>query len=95
MVVTWSTTAADAAFDTTALERTITRERSLVEDAIALVASGATRRVLVGGLRLGEQLLPGMRALARGRRVAVRPLWVPGDEEGDLVVETMAPEGAP
>ena len=57
------------------------RELGLVRDAIALVASGSSTRVRVGGLRFGEQLLEPARQLAAGSGVRVTPDFA-ADETG-------------
>ena len=59
----------------------------MADDAIALVRSGQFPRVIVGGLRFGDELLPEVRRHARGTDVTVVPL--PGVDDGpaDLLFE--------
>ena len=66
--------------------RAIERELRLVEDAIALVASGAAPRVTVGGLAFGAQLLPRVAAMARQQLVVVQELWSPWSDECQVEV---------
>jgi hypothetical protein len=69
------------------IRRAIEQELESVEAAIDLVASGRSRRVAIGGLRFGEQLLGPARRLASEAGVRIVPLW-PADEVGpDLAVE--------
>jgi hypothetical protein len=77
---------AAASIDTSTRHR-IDYERDLVESAISMVATGGSRRVTVASIRFGEQLLAEATALARGRRVRVRPVWGLGDGACDIVVE--------
>ena len=60
--------------------RQIDRELQLADDAIALVRSGSFRRVIVGGLRFGDALLPEVRRHARGTDITVTRL--PGIDDG-------------
>ncbi len=70
-----------------AVPETIERELRLVREAIVFVASGNASRVVVGGIRLGEALLPEAEALALRAGVRVVPLWT-SDEAGiDIAVE--------
>jgi hypothetical protein len=62
-------------------------ERDLIENAIAMVAAGGSRRVTVASIRFGEELLAEAASLARGRGVRIRPLWGLGDGACDIVVE--------
>ena len=50
-----------------------------MHDAIAVVAAGGARRVVVGGLRFGEALLDPASALAAAAGVKLVPLWMPDD----------------
>ena len=67
--------------------RTLEHEMNLVRDAIAMVASGASRRVVVGGLRFGETLLAPARGLAAEAGVRLVPLWMPDDTGADIAIE--------
>ena len=58
-----------------------------MREAIALVASGGSARVVVAGIRFGEPLLTQAEAMARGRHVRVVPLWMPDDAGADLAIE--------
>jgi hypothetical protein len=70
--------------------KTLEREMSLIRDAIALVASGGSPRVVIAGLRLGETLLDPARRIALEAGVRLVPLWS-GDEAGvDVAVERIA-----
>ena len=62
------------------------RESRLVREAIAMVAAGASPRVVVAGIRYGETLLDDARRLALEAGVRVNPIWR-GDQKGaDIVV---------
>lgn len=71
----------------TSVGRTLDQELSLVREAIALVASGGSRRVVVGGLRFGEALLVPAQTLATEAGVRLVPLWMPDDAGADIAVE--------
>ena len=70
-----------------AVERQLDREIGLVNDAIAMVASGASPRVTVAGLRLGEQVLDPARELARQAGVRIVPHWSVDESGVDIAVE--------
>jgi hypothetical protein len=66
---------------------TIERELRLIREAIAFVSSGGAARVVVGGIRFGEALLPSAGPLALEAHVRLVPLWT-SDEAGiDIAVE--------
>jgi hypothetical protein len=67
--------------------RTLELEMTLVREAIAMVAGGGARRVVVGGLRFGEALLVPARGLATEAGVRLVPLWMPDDAGADIAVE--------
>ena len=67
--------------------RTLEQEMALVREAIAMVASGASPRVVVGGLRFGEALLTESRSAAAEAGVRIVPLWMPDDAGADIAVE--------
>jgi len=62
---------------------------ALLREAIALVASGGSRRVVVAGLRFGDQLLEPARRIAAERHVRIVPLWMPDDAGADIAVEAL------
>jgi hypothetical protein len=59
----------------------------LAREAIALVASGASPRVVVAGIRYGELILDSAMRLALAAGVRIKPLPQPGNTGADLVVE--------
>jgi hypothetical protein len=67
--------------------RTLEHEIDLVREAIAMVAGGASPRVVVGGLRFGEALLEPTGALAAEAGVRLVPLWMPDDAGADIAIE--------
>ena len=71
----------------TPVGRTLENEMNLVREAIAMVAGGASRRVVVGGLRFGEALIATARGLATEAGVRLVPLWMPDDAGADIAVE--------
>ena len=62
------------------------RERRLVREAIALVAAGASPRVVVAGIRYGETLLDDARRMALEAGVRVNPIWRADHSGADIVV---------
>jgi hypothetical protein len=74
------------------VERTLEHEMNLVREAIALVAGGGSRRVVVGGLRFGEALLVSARGLAGDAGVRLVPLWMPDDAGADIAIERIDDE---
>lgn len=77
---------------TVRIERTLEHEMNLVREAIALVASGRSRRVVVGGIRFGEALLTPARTIALEAGVRLVPLWMPDDVGADIAVERITDE---
>jgi hypothetical protein len=74
---------------TSVVPATLEREMGLVRDAIALVASGGSTRVVVANLRLGEAVLEPARRIASRAGVRIVPLWG-ADEAGlDIAVEVI------
>jgi hypothetical protein len=72
---------------TTQVGRTLEIEMRLVRDAIAMVASGGSPRVVLAGLRFGEALLVSGRLQATEAGVRLVPLWMPDDAGADIAVE--------
>ncbi len=67
------------------------RELTLAREAIALVAAGASPRVVVCGIRFGETILEDARRLALDAGVSVSPLRRAEGTGADLVVEPIQP----
>jgi hypothetical protein len=65
----------------------IERETQLVREAIALVAAGASPRVIVAGIRYGEALLDDARRMALAAGVRVNPIWKSDHDGADIAVE--------
>jgi len=59
----------------------------MAREAIALVASGAAPRVVIAGIRYGNEILDSARRLGLSSGVRVNPLRQPQRESADLVVE--------
>jgi hypothetical protein len=59
----------------------------MAREAIAMVASGATRRVVIAGIRHGEEILDSARRLALASGVRVNPIRQMDRDAADLVVE--------
>jgi hypothetical protein len=76
----------------TPVGRTLEHEMTLVRNAIEMVASGRSRRVVVGGLRFGEALLVPARGLAAEAGVRLVPLWMPDDAGADIAIERVDDE---
>jgi hypothetical protein len=69
---------------------TLEQEMRLINEAIALVASGRTHRTVVAGLQLGDALLEPARRIADEAGVQLVPLWY-ADEHGlDIAIERAA-----
>jgi diphthamide synthase (EF-2-diphthine--ammonia ligase) len=73
----------DRASDRTAdaVPATVEHELRLINEAIAMVASGAAPRTVVAGLQLGDQLLETAQRMADQAGVRLTPLWH-ADEHG-------------
>jgi hypothetical protein len=65
----------------------LSHELDLVREAISMVASSGAPRVVLGGLRFGEQLLEPARRMAVGTGTRIVPLWTTDEGGLDLVVE--------
>jgi hypothetical protein len=76
---------------TASVAGTLAAEMGLVRDAVMLVASGHSSRVVVAGLTFGEDLLPPARALAAEQGLRIRARWTADEVGASLVVER--PEG--
>jgi hypothetical protein len=63
------------------------RELRMAREAIALVAGGVSPRVVIAGIRYGEQILDSARRLGLASGVRVNPLRQPQRDAADLVVE--------
>jgi hypothetical protein len=72
-------------------ESAIARELELVRQAVAMVAAGGSRRVVIGNLRFGAELLPTAQALASANGLRVEPIWRSDDSGADLAVEAVIP----
>ena len=59
----------------------------MAREAIAMVASGATQRVVIAGIRHGDEILDSARRLALASGVRVNPIRQTGRDAADLVVE--------
>jgi len=75
----------DGAVDRTT--RTLDQELGLVRDAITMVASGGSRRVVVANLWFGEQLIEPARRMASKAGVRIEPFWTADDVGADIAVE--------
>jgi hypothetical protein len=60
--------------------RSLERELGIISGGIAMVASGASPRIVVGGLRFAAQLLEPARRMAATARVCVVPLWTASED---------------
>ncbi len=74
------------------VESAIARELELVRQAVAMVAAGGSRRVVVGNLRFGAELLPAAQKLGTARGVRVVPIWRGDDSGADISVEGLDAE---
>lgn len=66
---------------------TLEHEIELIRDAIAMVAAGASPRVVVANIRFGETLLDLARSLALQAGVRLVPLWRTDESGADISVE--------
>ncbi len=62
------------------------REIELVRGAIRMVASGASTRVTVAGIRFGEAVIRICRPLATSADVVIEPIWGAEETGADVVV---------
>ena len=69
------------------VERTIDHERTLIAEAIQMVASGTSSRVTVASMRFGEALLPEARTLAAAAGVHIVALWTLDQYNHSIAVE--------
>ncbi len=69
--------------------RSLEHELELVQGAIAMVASGGSPRVSIGGLAFGEELIEPARRMARGTGVRIVPLWTTDEHSVGLAVERL------
>ncbi len=70
-----------------AIATTLDNELLLIREAIMMVASGGSPRVVVAGLRLAGALIgPGSR-LAQAAGVRLVPLWWADEAGADLAIE--------
>lgn len=67
--------------------RTLELEMQLIREAIAMVASGASRRVVVASIQFGESLLDPARQIALQAGVHLVPLWKADYASPDIAVE--------
>jgi hypothetical protein len=74
----------------TVVSETIERELRLIGEACAMVAAGHSRRVVVGSLRFGHELLEPARAIAQEKGVRVVPLWTIEDATTGMAIEAGA-----
>jgi hypothetical protein len=70
-----------------ALARGRERELRLAQEAIVMVASGATRRVVIAGIRHGDEILESARRMGLASGVRVNPLRQQDTDAADLVIE--------
>jgi len=75
---------------TAEVERTLELELTLVSDAIAMVASGASPRVVIASLRFGKALVATASGLATEAGVRVVPLRRPDGTGTDIAVEGLS-----
>jgi hypothetical protein len=66
---------------------TLEQEMQLIREAIAMVASGVSPRVVVASIRFGEALLDPARRLALEAGVRLVPLWRAEEAGADIAVE--------
>ena len=72
----------------------VEHELRLVEEAIAMVASGAAPRVTLAGLRFGDQIVATAQLWAEEAGVRATPLWRTDESGLDLLVEPPTAEPA-
>ena len=69
--------------------RVLQRESRIVRDAIALVASGGASRVVIAGLRFGDEVIDPARGAALQVGLRVRALGRSAGEGIDLAIEAI------
>ena len=63
------------------------RELRMAREAIAMVASGVSPRVVIAGIRYGDEILESARRLGLDAGVRVNPIRQQQRQAADLVVE--------
>lgn len=76
-----------ASASTRATRAAVERETQLVREAIAFVAAGGSRRVIVAGIRYGDTVLDVARQMAIEAGVRVNPIRKASHDGADIVVE--------
>ena len=69
------------------VRRTIDHEFELIEQAIAMVASGASQRVVVASLRFSDAVLDKARSTAATAGVHLTPIWTLDETHHAIAVE--------
>lgn len=69
------------------VRRTIDHELELIHEAIAMVASGASPRVVVASMRFSDELLDEARVAASRAGVHLTPLWSLDETNRSIAVE--------
>jgi len=70
--------------------RVLERESRLVREAIALVASGGARRVLIAGLRFGDDIVDPAREGALEAGLRIRSIAQSSGDGVELAIEAIA-----
>jgi hypothetical protein len=70
--------------------RKVEQELELVREAIVMVASGGSRRVVVAGLSLSDALIEPAQRMALEAGVRIVPLWSADESGADIAVERIA-----
>jgi hypothetical protein len=63
------------------------QEMRLVTEAIAMVASGASPRVVIAGIRFGEAILAPGRRMASNAGLKLVPIWRADESGFDVAIE--------
>ena len=72
---------------TRAGSRVLQRESRIVREAIALVASGGARRVVIAGLRFGDEVIDPAQGAALEVGLRIQALGRTADDGIDLAIE--------
>ena len=75
----------------TAVPEALERELTMIRAAISMVASGASPRVELAGLRLVDPILGELELLAARSGVRLVPMWTAAEQLADLAIERVEP----
>lgn len=67
---------------------TIEHELHMIREAVAMVASGRSQRIVLASLQFGNELLPRAQAIASSAGVRASAVWTLDKRPHSIVIET-------